>query len=215
MSDQNNTPQADEEQVTPETVVEEAANSNQAEQAEAAVEADPIEALQEENAALKDRALRTMAEMENLRRRTEKEVKDAKAYAVASFARDMLVVNDNLGRAIEALPEEARETDDNLKALVEGVEMVEREMLNHLEKHGVKRLSPEGEKFNPHFHQAMFEVPNTEVPNNTVVQVVQAGYVIGERVLRPAMVGVSKGGPKVAPVADKPAEPGSAVDKEV
>ncbi len=215
MSDQNNTPQADEEQVTPKTVVEEAANSNQAEQAEAAAEADPIEALQEENAALKDRALRTMAEMENLRRRTEKEVKDAKAYAVASFARDMLVVNDNLGRAIEALPEEARETDDNLKALVEGVEMVEREMLNHLEKHGVKRLSPEGEKFNPHFHQAMFEVPNTEVPNNTVVQVVQAGYVIGERVLRPAMVGVSKGGPKVAPVADKPAEPGSAVDKEV
>ncbi|GHB25051.1 protein GrpE [Pseudovibrio japonicus] len=211
MSDQDKTPQA-EEQVNPEAVVEETAN--EAEQAEAAAEVDPIEALREENAALKDRALRTMAEMENLRRRTEKEVKDAKAYAVAGFARDMLVVNDNLGRAIEALPEDARENDDNLKALVEGVEMVEREMLNHLEKHGVKRLSPEGEKFNPHFHQAMFEVPNTEVPNNTVVQVVQAGYVIGERVLRPAMVGVSKGGPKIAPVADKNAEPGSTVDKE-
>ncbi len=211
MSDQDKTPQA-EEQVNPEAVVEETANETM--QAEAAAEVDPIEALREENAALKDRALRTMAEMENLRRRTEKEVKDAKVYAVASFARDMLVVNDNLGRAIEALPDDARESDDNLKALVEGVELVEREMLNHLEKHGVKRLSPEGEKFNPHFHQAMFEVPNTEVPNNTVVQVVQAGYVIGERVLRPAMVGVSKGGPKIAPVADKNVEPGSTVDKE-
>nr|WP_109316302.1 nucleotide exchange factor GrpE [Pseudovibrio ascidiaceicola] len=211
MSDQNKTPQA-EEQVNPEAVVDETANG--AEQVEVAAEVDPIEALREENAALKDRALRTMAEMENLRRRTEKEVKDAKAYAVAGFARDMLVVNDNLGRAIEALPDDARENDENLKALVEGVEMVEREMLNHLEKHGVKRLSPEGDKFNPHFHQAMFEVPNTEVPNNTVVQVVQAGYVIGERVLRPAMVGVSKGGPKIAPVADKAAEPGSTIDKE-
>nr|WP_082826889.1 nucleotide exchange factor GrpE [Pseudovibrio sp. WM33] len=211
MSDQNKTPQA-EEQVNPEAVVDETANG--AEQAEVDAEVDPIEALREENAALKDRALRTMAEMENLRRRTEKEVKDAKAYAVAGFARDMLVVNDNLGRAIDALPDDARENDENLKALVEGVEMVEREMLNHLEKHGVKRLSPEGDKFNPHFHQAMFEVPNTEVPNNTVVQVVQAGYVIGERVLRPAMVGVSKGGPKIAPVADKTAEPGSTIDKE-
>jgi len=213
MSDQDKTPQA-EEQMNPEAVVEEAASANGAEQAEAAVEVDPIEALQAENAALKDRALRTMAEMENLRRRTEKEVKDAKAYAVASFARDMLVVNDNLGRAIEALPDDARENDDNLKALVEGVELVEREMLNHLEKHGVKRLSPEGEKFNPHFHQAMFEVPNTEVPNNTVVQVVQAGYVIGERALRTAMVGASKGGAKVPPVAAKGVEPGSTTDKE-
>ncbi|KZL19391.1 Protein GrpE [Pseudovibrio axinellae] len=215
MSDQNKTPQADE-QVSPEAVVDEATFANEAEQtdAEPAVEVDPIEALREENSALKDRALRTMAEMENLRRRTEKEVKDAKTYAVAGFARDMLVVNDNLGRAIEALPEEARETDENLKALVEGVEMVEREMLNHLEKHGVTRLSPEGEKFNPHFHQAMYEVPNTEVPNNTVVKVVQAGYIIGDRVLRPAMVGIAKGGPKVAVVADKAAEPGSTLDKE-
>lgn len=119
MSDQNKTPQA-EEQVNPEAVVDETANG--AEQAEVAAEVDPIEALREENAALKDRALRTMAEMENLRRRTEKEVKDAKAYAVAGFARDMLVVNDNLGRAIEALPDDARENDENLKALVEGVE---------------------------------------------------------------------------------------------
>ncbi|MDD7909782.1 MULTISPECIES: nucleotide exchange factor GrpE [Pseudovibrio] len=176
---------------------------------------DPSAVLAAENAELKERALRLMAEMENLRRRTEKEVRDAKAYAVASFARDMLVVNDNLGRAIEALPEEARSNgDSSLASLIEGVEMVERDMLNQLEKHGVKRISPEGDKFDPNFHQAMFEVPNPEVPNGTVVQVVQAGYVIGDRVLRPAMVGVSKGGPKAATnPADKPAEPGSTVDK--
>lgn len=215
MSDQNNTPQADE-QVNPEAVAEDAAAGAEQQAEEAAAAFDPIEALQAENTQLKDRALRAMAEMENLRRRTEKEVKDAKSYAVASFARDMLVVNDNLGRALEAIPEDARENDANLQALIEGVELVEREMLNHLEKHGVKRLSPEGEKFDPNFHQAMFEVPNTEVPNNTVVQVVQAGYVIGERVLRPAMVGVSKGGPKVAaaPAQTPNAEPGSTVDKE-
>ncbi|SDR23394.1 nucleotide exchange factor GrpE [Pseudovibrio sp. Tun.PSC04-5.I4] len=213
MSDQNKTPHT-EEQLNPEVVAEEVAFANEAEQVEAAVEVDPIEALRAENAALKDRTLRTMAEMENLRRRTEKEVKDAKVYAIAGFARDMLVVNDNLGRAIDALPDEATQNDENLKALVEGVELVEREMLNHLEKHGVKRLSPEGEKFNPHFHQAMFEVPNTEVPNNTVMNVVQAGYVIGERVLRPAMVGISKGGPKIVPVTDKNAGPGSTLDKE-
>ncbi|WP_068311461.1 nucleotide exchange factor GrpE [Polycladidibacter hongkongensis] len=165
-----------------------------------------LEALQAENTELKDRALRAMAEMENLRRRTEKEVRDAKAYSVASFARDMLVITDNLGRAISALPDDAKESgDQGLKSLIEGVEMVERDMLNQLEKHGVKRLSPEGDKFDPNFHQAMFEVPNTEVPNNTVVQVVQDGYIIGERVLRPAMVGVAKGGPKQAPV-EKPVE---------
>ena len=89
-----------------------------------------------------------------------------------------------------------------MKSFVEGVEMTERELLNALEKNGVKRISPDNEKFDPNFHQAMFEVPNTEVPNNTVVQVVQDGYVIGERVLRPAMVGVSKGGPKSVPHKD-------------
>ncbi|WP_405048114.1 nucleotide exchange factor GrpE [Flexibacterium corallicola] len=174
---------------------------------------DASETLRTENAEMKERVLRVMAEMENLRRRTEKEIRDAKTYAVSSFARDMLVVNDNLGRAIDALPEEERSVEgSNLKVLVDGVEMVEREMLNQLEKHGVKRLSPEGDKFDPHFHQAMFEVPNPEVPNNTVVQVVQAGYVIGERVLRPAMVGVAKGGPKVAPIAAQKEEPGSSAE---
>lgn len=177
---------------------------------------DPIEALKAENAELKDRALRTMAEMENLRRRTEKELKDARQYSVTGFARDMLTVSDNLRRALEAVPEELRQNADaGLVSLIEGVEMTERELLNQLEKNGVKKLDPAGQKFDPNFHQAMFEVPNTEVPNNTVVQVMQAGYQIGDRVLRPAMVGVSKGGPKEAPAAQQEGsdEAGQTVNK--
>lgn len=164
--------------------------------------------LAKENEELKDRALRLAAEMENLRRRTQREVADAKSYAVANFARDMLSVSDNMRRALDAIPAEAKASDDaGFKSLIDGVEMTERDMLGALERHGVKRLAPEGERFDPNFHQAMFEIPNPDVPNNTVLQVVQTGYVIGERVLRPAMVGVSKGGPKAGP-ADAPAEPG-------
>ncbi|MDL2399052.1 nucleotide exchange factor GrpE [Rhizobium mayense] len=164
---------------------------------------DPVELLKAENSDLRDRYLRLAAEMDNLRRRTERDVKDAKSYSVASFARDMLAVSDNLHRTLEAIPAEARaEADAGLKTLIEGVEMTERSMLSALERHGVRQLEPVGQKFDPNFHQAMFEVPNTEVPNNTVVQVVQAGFVIGERVLRPAMVGVAKGGPKVAEISE-------------
>ncbi|MDO6965562.1 nucleotide exchange factor GrpE [Rhizobium alvei] len=164
---------------------------------EAAAEMDPVELLRAENADLKDRYLRLAADMDNLRRRTEREIKDAKTYSAASFARDMLSVSDNLRRALDAIPAEARAgADAGLTALIEGVEMTERAMLSALERHGVKKIEPNGQKFDPNFHQAMFEVPNTELPNNTVIQVVQDGYVIGDRVLRPAMVGVSKGGPK-------------------
>jgi len=169
-------------------------------EAETSAAPDTLELAKSENAELRDRYLRLAAEMDNLRRRTERDVRDAKAYAVAGFARDMLAVSDNLRRALEAIPAEARESGDaGFAALIEGVEMTERSMLAALERHGVKKLEPAGQKFDPNFHQAMFEVPNTEVPNNTVVQVVQAGYTIGERVLRPAMVGVAKGGPKVVP----------------
>ncbi len=161
-------------------------------------EPDPIDVLKTENADLRDRYLRLAAEMDNLRRRTERDVKDAKSYAIAGFARDMLGVSDNLRRALDAIPAEAKEAGEaGLLALIEGVELTERSMHAAMERHGVKKLEPEGQKFDPNFHQAMFEIPNTEVPNNTVLQVVQAGYVIGERMLRPAMVGVSKGGPKV------------------
>lgn len=155
----------------------------------------------------KDQLLRNLAELENVRKRAEREVRDAKEFAISSFARDMLAVGDNLHRALDAISQDERDNAEPvLKSLLEGVEMTEREMLNKLEKHGVKKLDPEGERFDPNFHQAMFEVPNAELPNNTVVQVVQTGYVIGPRVLRPAMVGVSKGGPK-AGAAPKPAEP--------
>jgi len=163
--------------------------------------------LMKENEELKDRSLRTAAEMENLRRRTSRDVQDARAYAIANFARDMLSVSDNLGRALEAIPAETRAAGEaGFKALVEGVEITERSMLSALERHGVKKLAPQGERFDPNFHQAMFEVPDASVPASTVVQVVQPGYSIGERVLRPAMVGVSKGGPKAE--ASAPAEPG-------
>jgi len=171
-------------------------------------EPDPVEALKAENADLRDKFLRLAAEMDNLRRRTERDVKDAKAYSVAGFARDMLAVSDNLRRALDTIPDADRESAEaGIKALIEGVEMTERSMLSALERHGVRKIDAEGQKFDPNFHQAMFEIPNTAVANNTVVQVVQAGFTIGDRVLRPAMVGVAKGGPKAeAPAA---AEPGT------
>lgn len=166
--------------------------------------------LVKENEELKDARLRTAAEMENLRRRTARDVHEARSYAITAFARDMLSVSDNLRRALDAIPAEARASGDaGFAALIEGVEMTERAMLAALERHGVKKIEPEGERFDPNFHQAMFEVPNADVPANTVVQVVQTGYVIGERVLRPAMVGVSKGGPRqAAGDAESAAEPG-------
>ena len=180
--------------------------------------ADVIVALNEENTELKNKAMSLLADMENLRRRTEREVKDARQYAVANFARDMLSVSDNMSRALQALPDDARESaDETLKTLLEGVEMTDRDLQNQLSKNGVVQLSPEGEKFDPNFHQAMFEVPNTEIPNGTVVQVVQAGYQIGDRVLRPAMVGISKGGPKAAaaPAVEEAPQESPSVDKSV
>lgn len=153
--------------------------------------------LEAEVATLKDQLMRSLAEQENLRRRTEREVRDANTYAVAKFARDVLSVGDNLRRALDAVSAETRASaGEAMTGLLDGVEMTERELLSAMERHGVRKIEPIGEKFNPNFHQAMFEVPNTELPNGTVMQVVQSGYVIGERVLRPALVGVTKGGPK-------------------
>lgn len=164
--------------------------------AEADVAAARIAALEAETAELKDRVLRTIAEMENLRRRTEREVGDARQYAIAAFARDMLTAGDNLARAIDAVPDEARAGNEALTALIDGVEMTERDLQNSLEKHGVRKLEPLGQKFDPHLHQAVFEIPTEEQPAGTVMQVMQSGYVIGDRVLRPAMVGVAKGSAK-------------------
>jgi len=151
-------------------------------------------------AEFKDRLLRTLAEMENLRKRTEREVTEARLYGAASFARDLLGVADNMRRALDAVsPEMRASAEAGVKALIDGVELTERELLKALEKNGVRQFSPRGEKFDPSVHQAMFEVPNPSVPAGSVVEVVAPGYMIGERVLRPAMVGVSKGGPKSAP----------------
>src|ERR1700710_822477 len=161
------------------------------------------EALAKEAAEARDKMLRTLAEMENLRKRTAREVTDARTYGITGFARDVLDIADNLQRALDAVPAEMKATaDPALKAFIEGVELTERSLLNTLEKNGVKKFDPSGEKFNPNFQQAMYEVPDTSVPSGTVVQVVQAGYTIGERVLRPALVGVSKGGAKPAPATD-------------
>ncbi len=162
--------------------------------------AEALALLTAERDELKDRMLRTLAEMENLRRRTEREVADARTYAVTNFARDMLNVADNVRRALESVPADQRSAADGaFKGLIDGIELTERDLVKNLERHGVKPVEPQGQKFDPNRHQAMFEVPNAEVPAGTVVQVVQTGYVIGDRVLRPALVGVAKGGPKAAP----------------
>jgi molecular chaperone GrpE len=159
-----------------------------------APEADPAALAAE----FKDRLLRTLAEMENLRKRTAREVADAELRGVTSFARDMLGVADNIRRALDAVTPEARASAEAAaKALIDGVELTERELLKGLENNGVRQFTPHREKFDPNLHQAIFEVPDASVPAGSIVQVVQPGYMLGERVLRPALVGVSKGGAKV------------------
>ena len=172
----------------------------------------PSTALERDLADMKDRLLRTLAEMENLRKRTEREVADARLYGVSAFARDVLSVADNMHLALEALDTDLREkADSSVKALLDGVELTERALLNALEKHGVKRIEPIGQKFDPNRHQAMYEAENAEVPAGHIAQVVQAGYLIGDRVLRPALVAVSKGAPK-ASSAESPANDNSGAD---
>jgi molecular chaperone GrpE len=163
--------------------------------AEANEAEDPVAALQAENAELRDRLLRLAAEMENLRKRTERELADTRSYAISKFARDMLAASDSLSRALMMLPADARASADaTVTSLIDGMEIAEREMTRLLGIHGVKPIEAKGEKFDPHKHQAMFEVPDASVPEGTVVQVVQQGFAIGDRVLRPAMVGIAKGG---------------------
>ena len=156
-----------------------------------------LENLYAENASLKERVLRTLAEMENLRRRTEREVADAKTYGVTSFAREMLTLADNLRRGLETVSAEVRDAaDPALKGFVEGIELTERAFQSSLNRQGVKKVEPKGQRFDPNMHEALFEVPDPSVPNGTVVQVVETGYSIGERCLRPAKVGVARGGPR-------------------
>lgn len=152
-----------------------------------------IERLESEKADLTDRLLRLAADMDNLRRRTERDVVDARRYAVTRFAGDMLIVADNLKRALDAVSAEERaSTDQGLKTLLDGVEMTGREMDRLLEKNGIAPIAAKGERFDPNRHQAVFEMPDASVPAGTVVQVMQEGFTIGDRVLRAAMVGVAK-----------------------
>jgi molecular chaperone GrpE len=168
-----------------------------------------LEGLLTENADMRDKLLRTMADMENLRRRTEREKEDTARYAISNFARDVLTIGDNLRRVMEHVPADAAAQDPALKNFLEGVELTERELLKMMEKHGVTKLEPLGQRFDPNQQQAMYEVPTTDVPEGTVVEVMQAGYTIGDRVLRPALVAVSKGGAKPAPKTDASSQGGN------
>jgi len=172
---------------------------------------DPLAEAQRQAADFKDKLLRTLAEMENLRKRTEREVVDTRSYAIASFARDVLAVADNMHRALDAISDELRQSSDSkVKALVEGVDLTERELMKILERNGVRKFSPQGEKFDPNLHQAMYEVPNSDVPAGTVAQVIQAGYMLGERVLRPALVAVAKAASKTPSSANDNSQPDAA-----
>jgi molecular chaperone GrpE len=174
------------------------AERGEADPAAAALAAD---ALAREAAELRDRLLRTLAEMENLRRRTDREVTDSRTYGISSFARDILAIADNMARALQTLRAELKErADPGIQALLDGVDLTERELSKVLEKHGVRKFEPQPrDKFDPNLHQAMYEVQDPAVPAGTVAQVVQAGYMIGDRMLRPALVAVAKNAPKPAP----------------
>ncbi|MGE0714609.1 MAG: nucleotide exchange factor GrpE [Alphaproteobacteria bacterium] len=174
----------------------EAANDTLAAAADAA--AARIAALEAEVAALKDQYLRAMAETDNVRRRGDRERQDALKYGASSFAKDMLPVADNLRRALESLPADAR-GDEKARAFAEGVELTERELIAALGRHGVERIAPMDVPFDHNRHQAMFEVPGTGKPTGTVVQCLQAGYVMHDRLLRPALVGVAKDQPPAPP----------------
>jgi molecular chaperone GrpE len=180
------------------------------------IEAEAPQAISAEEAAeLKERLLRALADMENLRRRTQREVEDARKFAVTGFARDLLEVADNLGRALASVPPEAREQSEFMKNLVLGVEMTGRSLQSAFEKHQVRRIEPQkGEKFDHNLHQAMFEVSTADQAPGTIAQVIQGGYVIADRLLRPALVGVAKAAPQ-ADAAGGTAEPGARVDTVV
>ena len=158
-----------------------------------------IQKLEAELTELRDRNLRALADAENTRRRAQREVSDARKYGASGIVQDLLNVSDNLRRALESVPAEARDRDEQLKTLITGVEMVEKDLLAAFEKHGIKKIEPLGEPFNHDFHQAMYEVEDSDKPAGTVVEMLQPGYVMHDRLLRPAMVAVAKGKPETPP----------------
>ena len=228
---QDETERAEPEQAEPEQAGPETDAASSAEQSDAgdpkenaedvdALEApdveDDTEAEEDEaedgEAVLKDQLLRALADAENARRRAKKDVDDARAYAISRFAQDLLGVADNLGRALESIPADKRESDDAVKAIAEGIEMTAREFETALGRHGITKIDPLGEKFDYNLHQALFETAETDQPDGTVVQVFQTGYRIGDRLLREAMVGVAKGGTQ--PAAGDEADTGAEVEAE-
>jgi molecular chaperone GrpE len=169
-------------------------------------EQQPERDLEAELKDAQDKLLRTLAEMENLRRRHTRELEDARKYAMAGFARDLLDVADNMRRAIAAVPDDARRSSDLVENLLSGVELTERTLLGAFDKHGIKKVTPErGEKFDHNRHQAMFEVPTADLPPGHIADVMQSGWVISDRLLRAAMVGVTKASP--APASESPSGP--------
>ena len=190
-TEDENTPAGDAEQPV-EDQVENAAGNDGDNTDDGDIELDPIAVLEMERDDLKDQALRAMAEVENMRRRTERELTQARRYGHANFARDLLAAIDNLKRAVDVLPEDRSGLDANMTNLVVGVEMIHQEITSVLERHGITVINPEGEKFDYDKHQAMFEVPTNDVDPGMVVQVAQNGWMLHDRLLTPAMVGVSK-----------------------
>lgn len=176
---------------------------------------DDASALKAEAAELKDRLLRALADAENTRRRAEREKADASQYAVTKFARDMLSVADNLKRALDAYPPEARAgAAPQVKAVIEGIEATERHLQSTLERHGVRLIDTTGVRFDPNLHQAIAEVPAAGKPPGSIVNVVQTGYTIADRLLRPAMVTVARAGGEESS-SQSGAAPGSAVDTKI
>ena len=170
--------------------------------------------LEEEVADLKDKLLRALADAENIRRRAERDKMEASKYAITGFARDIVGVSDNLRRALDSVDEEIRKKDEAVENLFVGIEMTEREMLNTFERYNVKTIEALGKPFDYNRHEALFEVEDTEKPHGTVVQVMQTGYILHDRLLRPAKVGISKGGPKQAPAPEKTDETGAELGKK-
>lgn len=209
MTDNAENQKPEEELETPETATEtpEAAETEAPEAAapEAAPEADAGSDLEAELAEAKDRMMRALAEAENVRRRAQRDIENANKRAISGFAREMIVVADNLSRALDAVDSAAADSSEAMKSLLTGVEMTAREMLNAFERNGLKRVDPLGERFDPQVHEAMFEYEDPSKPAGSVGQVMEPGYTLHGLTLRPAKVGVTKGGPKPE-AAPKPSD---------
>ena len=177
----------------------ESAAAAQASDVEAGQDSDPLTAMTAERDALKDQLLRALADTENMRRRSEREADTARKYGHTQFARDLVGAIDNLARALASAPEDKSSLDESVQSLLTGIELSWTEIQSAIEKHGVRQINPVGEKFDYNFHQAMFEVPTNDQPPGMVLEVVQHGYALHDRLLRPAMVGVSKAADKAEP----------------